>query len=611
MTSFRSNALSAAAAGALIALLAVPPALAQSSQGRSGIESEPLGPPTQLFPQSNEGGGTAAPSGDTRSGVRGIEVDPLGPPEHDALGVLEPIEGGLGPEMWRATPRSLVVQELPEISPYLNTPVGRDLARRLLLTSAKAPVEQGVGERQESLLALRARKLLELGELDGLEQLLRLVPQGEQQGTILRARAEGGFLRHDFNTACQAAGHGIQLYPGDAFWNEAMIVCQLANGQEAAAMLGLDLLREQGGADPNFIALAEALAGYGDPPRVENLTPLKLAMINELGQTLPLSALQEAEPAMLAALARGDNLDTESRVRVAEIAAHMGVLSGGDLAALYRGFSFTPTEVDNAASLAKSEPGPRSRALLYQAASRAGDARLRADALAALYDHARREGLYRGAARATIPLLREMPPEQRLVWFSGDAGRALFMAGQFERAGAWLDLARTEYQGGRDGGSPLTTLWPYARVAGFGPGRSGLDDATWKRARQPLAGEEYRRQEVLLANALAGLGEESVLPLELSARLDGAQTAAATAQDGNLDQAASRADARRLFSLREAARLSRIGESVLLALLVLNGGGPQDLAPQTLSELLAGLSDADLSYEARLLAMEAVAASGL
>ena len=596
--------LHAAAAGAVLALLSVQPALAQSSQGRNGIEAEPLGAPTQLFPQSGQGQSGGAD--DTRSNVSGIDVNPLGPPQHDALGVLEPIEGGLGAEMWRGTPRSLVVQELPEISPYLNTPVGRDLARRLLLTSAKAPVQQGVGERQESLLALRALKLLELGELDGLEQLLRLVPQGEQQGSLLRARAEGAFLRHDFQAGCQAAGNGIQLYPDEIFWNEAMIVCQLVNGEEAAAMLGLDLLREQGGAEPNFIALAEAMAGYGAPPRVERLTPLKLAMINELGQTVPLAALQEAEPAMLAALARGDNLDTESRVRVAEIATHMGVLPGGDLAALYRGFSFTPTELDNAPSLAKSEPGPRSRALLFQAASRAGDARLQADALAALFDHARQEGLYRGAARAAVPLLREMAPERRVVWFAGDAGRALFMAGQFERAGAWLDLARTEYQGGRDSGTPLTTLWPYARLAGFGPARSGLDDATWKRARQPLTDERHRRQEILVANALAGLGEETVLPLEMSA-----QTAAATTQNGDASQGGSRADARRLFSLREAGRADRLGETVLLALLVLNGGGPQDLTPQELNTLLASLGDVDLSYEGRLLAMEAAAASGL
>ena len=609
MTASLSSFARLALAAAALTALAVSPVLAQSSQGRSGIESEPLGPPTQLLPPEGSAPGEPESSAAPRSRASGIDINQLGAPEHDALGILEPIEGGLGPDMWRGTPRSLVVQELPEISEYLNSPVARDLARRLLLTSARAPVQQGVGERQESLLALRVERLLMLGEFEGLEQLLRLIPQGEARGSVLRARAEGGFLRLDFPAACQAAGNGIQLYPDELFWNEAMVVCQLANGDENAAMLGLDLLREEGNADPGFIALAEAMAGYGGRPPVETLTPLKLAMLSQLGDNLSLSALQDAKPAMLAAAARTPNIDTASRVAVGEVATHLGVLSGAEMADLYRAFTFTPNELDNATALAASEPGARSRALLFQAASRTREPRRQADALAALFDHARKESLYRAAARAAQPLLREMAPEQQLVWFSGDAGRALFMAGQFERAGAWLDLARTEYQGGRDSGSPLVALWPFARIAGFGPARSGLDDATWKRARQPLQGEQPRRQEVLVANMLDALGEETVLPL--GAQLGGAQTAAATAQDGSFEGSASRDDARRLFSLREAARAGRTGETVLLSLLVLNGGGAQDLSPPALGEVLAALADADLSYEARLLAMEAAAASGL
>ncbi|MEX1306297.1 MAG: hypothetical protein WEA84_14170 [Rhodovibrionaceae bacterium] len=606
MTVSRSKALLAALP---LALLLSGPGQAQTTQNRDGIESEPLGAPTQLLPPENSTPGERNSSTAPRSEVTGIQVDSLGAPEHDALGVLEPIEGGLGPEMWQGTPRSLVVQEIPEISEYLNSPVARDLARRLLLTSARAPVQQGIGERRESLLALRAERLLALGELEGLEKLLRLVPQGEQQGMVLRARADGGFLRQDFQSACQAASTGIQLYPDDLYWNEAAIACQLANGDEAGAMLGLDLLREQGDGEAGFIALAEAMAGYGGPPRLETLTPLKLAMLSHLGENLSLASLQDAKPAMLAALARTGNLDIESRVRVGEVAAHMGVLPGGELAELYRGFTFTPLELDNAPSLAKSEPGPRSRALLFQAASRAGEPRLQADALAALFDHARRETLYRAAARAALPLLREMAPSQQLVWFSGEAGRALFLAGQFERGGAWLDLARTEYQGGRDGGSPLTTLWPYARLAGFDPARNGLDDATWRRARQALQGEDARRQEILVANALTALGEQTVLPMGgETAQVHGAS---ASATDGGSQAGASRADARRLFSLREAGRAGRLGETVLLSLLVLNGGGAQDLSPQTLGEVLGALDDANLGYEARLLAMEAAAASGL
>ncbi len=66
-----------------------------------------------------------------------------------------------------------------------------------------------------------------------------------------------------------------------------------------------------------------------------------------------------------------------------------------------------------------------------------------------------------------------------------------------------------------------------------------------------------------------------------------------------------------LYALREASEMRRLGETVLLVLLVLGEDGPAQSHPMALNAALSGLMQAGLEREARALAIEAAIAKGI
>ena len=73
-------------------------------------------------------GGTAASLSHSVIQVQGLtEIDP------NSVGSLTPENGGLGFDMWRGTPRSLIERLIPELPDAVRSPLLRDLTKRLLL----------------------------------------------------------------------------------------------------------------------------------------------------------------------------------------------------------------------------------------------------------------------------------------------------------------------------------------------------------------------------------------------------------------------------------------------------------------------------------------------
>ncbi|MDH3916703.1 MAG: hypothetical protein OEU25_00860, partial [Rhodospirillales bacterium] len=66
-----------------------------------------------------------------------------------------------------------------------------------------------------------------------------------------------------------------------------------------------------------------------------------------------------------------------------------------------------------------------------------------------------------------------------------------------------------------------------------------------------------------------------------------------------------------LYALKEASEMRRLGETVLLVLLVLGEEGPAQSHPMALNAALSGLMQAGLEREARALAIEAAIAKGI
>ncbi len=540
-----------------------------------------------------------------------IEVNPLDEITPDSIGTLDPREGGFGAEMWQGSDRRIVTRLLEMLPGNMSSRGMRSLALRLLTSIASPPISQFdlSDETERSLLVLRIDRLMALGEVAELNDLLAVVPSHRDDEQRARIRVDGMLLVHDTAEACRLVRNGIASYHQVPYWRKAMVLCQMIGGEVDQMMLGLDLLRETGGGDPVFFALAGAL--FGTEPKIPEdaaLTPLHLAMMQTIGTALPPGYVAGAPPALLLAIAQAPSLDSEQRAAAAERACAMGLLDGPGLARVYDGFSFTARELAGAIGATETMTGPRLNALLYQAARDQNLPASRAEILRVALEIGEAEGLYQALVPVFLPLLLEIPVTPELTWFAAGAGRALYAAGRYEHASAWLSLGRQEALINPQASTAAASLWPYSRLAGGAALTTDGTLAVWRDLRAGMsaggaggAGGDtaaLHRSQTLLRAVFQALGERD--PLSWGQIAAEGDTANLIAPNAAL-----------LYALDEASESRRIGETVLLSLIVLGAEGPGGSHAFALSAALTALGRIGLETEARTLAIEAALANGI
>jgi hypothetical protein len=278
------------------------------------------------------------------------------------------------------------------------------------------------------------------------------------------------------------------------------------------------------------------------------------------------------------------------------------LLDGAALARVYDGFPFTPEELAGAIGATETMTGVRLHALLYQAARDQNLPASRAEILRVALELGNAEGLYSALVPVYLPLLLDIPVTPELTWFAADAGRALYASGRYEQASAWLMLGRQEALINAQAGTAAASLWPYSRLAGGAALTTDGTLAAWRalRAGMGAGGDEValHRGQTLLRAIFQALGERDPLSWgQIAAEGDATNRVAPNAA--------------LLYALDEASESRRIGETVLLSLIVLGADGPGESHAYALSAALTALTRVGLEAEARDLAIEAALASGI
>lgn len=584
------------AAAALLLLLALPAPLAAQTAGPS--DGEAVGPPIVLTPPSGTGsdGAPAAPSPEIGRAPAGIEVDPLGEVATDYGGTLESDSGGLPVGMWRGTDRAFVERLLPALPVVPESAALRDLARRLLLSSAEAPA----GEARLDLTTVRAGRLAALGDRRAAAELLGGMPDSQLDAAAARLRLESAWLAGDVERACGEVPELIRRFDQDVYLHKSLIFCQAKSGQTDEAALGLGLLREQGHDDRLFFELVDVLAGNDETADVgaELAEPkgLHLAMLAAAGQSLPEGAETAADPDLLATrLAAASEAE---RLALTEQAVAVGLAEPDELARLYRAEPATPDELAAAADL--DPKTPHDRAVLYQAAQAAAAPAARAGLIETALAAARRDGGYPVAARIYLPMIERIAPEAANAAFAETAGRALYLGGRYELAAAWTDLARAEAPRNPEAAAAVPVLSLLTRVAGGGEPLAwdAAAVAAWRQAQEAGGDAEADLRAARLFAVLDGLGQPAGPAWRVLA--DPAAPGEAVLPHPAL-----------WFALGDAAAAGRIGETVMLALFVLGPDGPGGSHPVALARALSALRGIGLEEEARAIAFEAALANGV
>jgi hypothetical protein len=527
-----------------------------------------------------------------------VQVRELGAIGSDATGVLDDRHGGFSPAMWAGTDIALVRKVLPLLPDAPAWRSARQLERRLLLTAAATPAGPPAGE---PLIKLRAAKLLAMGEVDGLDALLKGAASQSFTPDLRRLLVDAALLAGDTSTACEQVPVLRQMAPDDPFPGKLQVYCQFASGNTRQAALGVDLLREQKVSDPGFFLAADALNGV-PPGKVDGFgeaSPLNLAMARAAKIALPESVVAgNASPAVLRAMAQSSGGTPEIRLTAGERAEAAGVLDIDALRRMYQSVEFPQAQLAAPLTAGTAEKGARGRALLYRAAVQQSSPSAKAEIIGkALAQAGDGEG-YFTAARLYSAEIAAITPTPDLAWFAYPAARALFAAGQADAAKPWAALARSQQPIGDAAAQSGAALAVLARLAGIGDSLPAGVLASWRAARADLPGEAAGRRAAVVYCLLAALGD--TVPGEQWLSLyDGPPLVASLVPRPALWQ-----------GLRLAAEGARQGETVMLALASLGDTPPGRADPTTLHHVVAALHRIGLDADARALAVETAIANG-
>lgn len=572
-------------------------------------EEAPVGPPLRLLPGSAGTAGTApatVPAGAQTPGptpgqapsqspapqrTASVGATPLGAPDLDGAGPLTAAQGGLPASLWDGTPRAVALPLLEALPVGSTSPAAIELARRLLLSDAVAPITApGEPPPARRLGALRVEKAAALGDARGARDLAARLPGVLDDAGAARALAEAELAVGGLD--CTAASDRGEALSGP-WWRALDVFCQARGGDRTGARAGLAALATAGGGDPAFrAAIGAMIGGSGGAVRaLPDPSVLTLAALRLAGMAPPAEALRTAGPWGQVLIARNGSVDPATRVAAGERAAAYLRLDTRELTELYRAVPARGEELLRIGDAAGRERSARNRALAYQAMSGTVDGRRRAELAAAA------AGLVEPAGRAgpmgavALLLLDTVVPGPEAATLAGPAVTLYMAQGRAEPARRWYALLETQAP------DRAARLWPLAAVAlGSGPARDlppGF--STWLEAALRGADPVARGQATAQLTLLAGLGY--AVPAEAWGRAAGREGPPPAGGEPVV-----------LARLGPAAAAGRIGETVLLALTLLGDAGPAGAPPATVAAAAGALATVGLHREARALVREALAA---
>ena len=528
----------------------------------------------------------------------GIEVGALDAIDPDAAGVLLPGVEPFPADVWSGSRRSRIEALLPRL------PVAAPsfAMRRLALALLTSPAEPPAGRGEAGALALsRVGRLTAMGAGDAAIALLEAAGPPGGADAIARIRNDRWLAALDYAAACE----GIlgKAGRGDGYWRRVRVLCQAHAGLIEAATLGLELLLETDAApDQVFDDTIYAMAGLAEPVVDGRAipTPLRIAAWRMAQLPIPAEAVTKAAPDLLPAIAGAPEALPGTRLTAAERAEATGALSVETLRDSYREISFSPDELADALAEVEALEPPLGRALMLQSIEQQTAPALRAELLAAAFFLAEAQGGYGTAARAFADVVRTVPPALERSWFSGAAGRALMAARDQAAAAAWYALASEEAPRDAEAARAAIRLWPLMLLSAEEIHLKTAPFEVWL----ALRAEEGER-----AVALARANWLVILVDALGGRIDPEVWDHLLAEGKPM---AARAPAPALaHGLRMAAEGGQIGETVLMALLLLGEGGPAAAGLATVGPVVSSLDSAGLREEARAIALEAALAAGL
>lgn len=501
-----------------------------------------------------------------------VDIPPGAQRSLEQVGVLAPSEGGLPTFSLANQPASLVRAALGNANGPVVSRWGHILMRRALASRLQAPSDMDPVE----FAALRVTALNGLGEFAAARAVAQDIDTANWSPVLTAAALDAYIGTADLVGACPA----VRLQGNrreDANWRLVQGICNAFAGEGARAKADLNRVRSRGQAESIDALLAQRFAGAAGQGRgavtiewngVEELTPMRFALANAVGEPVPANLLENAGPYYSRVAAVAPMLGLAQRIAAAEVAAREGILSSAALVDLYSQAS-VEEDVEGAAAtlagqlrLAYVGGSPAARMVAIRDVWSAGGAND--------IDYARLVLTAYAAAR--------LEPSEDFADNAGPLLAAMLSAG-FERdALRWAGVVPQGSAG-------------WAQLVFASPGNAAVSTGAVDDFVGDDASDQKRKAQFLVAG-LAGLG-----------RID-ADSASSYSSDLKMGLGGA---TRWTRAIDAAAAVDNQALVAFLAGLGMQGSDWQQMTPRHLFHIVRSLDRVGLSAEARMIAAEAVA----
>ena len=600
MTSSRIRRLAA-----VLALVLPAAAVAQTPPPNPAPDAavpEATGAPRRLPGLGNGTVTTAAPAPSVEqttlppepdSGSKGssgaITVSTLGNVEGPPTGTLDSAQGGLGEDLWSGTQRQ-TADDLMEHLP-IATPVAavRDLARRLVLTKAAAPM----GDATEAFVTVRIKRLLDAGMISAAANLAAMAQITNDPG-FARVQAEALLYAGRKDVICTPAT-ATRLASADPFWIELRAYCYAVAGNDAALSLTRQIMQAQNIDDAAFDTLLDDVQRHvaKAPDNIAAPSALHAFLLGQLGLPVDYDMGSQLGTAGLVLTAESTANAPEERLKAAEHLLPTGALPVGELAAIADAQHFTADQFATEHAVVAKLSFLGGQALLRQAVARAAP-----NAKPALIYQALEAGRAAGhlpvAAALQHDALVALTPTHDMRAMAGLMAQALMLDGDADAAARWDNILDFSLPTDR----PLLAKdQVLLNLVAPNPGRQMAAETAYAE----LAKESVMPgQDQVFAALAVGLGVALHQPVPKSA------LAQATFNASMQWQGRRPAAGQMARIARAIAAPGRRGEAMMLILNAIGPTGPGDLAPDVTITLVKGLAKLGVPDAARKIAVAAL-----
>ena len=398
------------------------------------------------------------------------------------------------------------------------------------------------------------------------------------------------------------------------------------------------------------------------PSGLKSLSPLQLSMLKSAGRPFPKQFTNNGDPTLLKVLASSEPLYNEPdvndpfntnireavelRIEAAERALDLGIIKPDYLRDLYRNAEqdieniilrsagltletdteeyydnnqVSEVEADEVSEVEADEvsdqvPGidkldnmsfssPLERAALFRLAEEQEIPTAKAEVISRVINISRQNRIkgipsIGGVGQIYSSLIVNMEPTRELVWFAGNAVRALIAAGLTDDAIEWINLSRSYSRTSIEASEVSVALWPIERQ--LQPRLSNvITPIRLKRWSDSRPKNSLGEDKIFLLSTLTALGD--IISQSEWMDVMGRRTKIST----------SIPEAQIWEGLKLASKQKRVGETVLFSILSLSNLDLINVSPIVLSQVIESLIEVGLDKEARNLSIEAMILRGI